>query len=82
MTVRVNNDGVAVDQDYFWRPMESCPLSTKVQLLTLTGVAVYGAGSRNNLSYLAWAPLPRVPDWLRQRQDVLNSRPSVQPHGY
>lgn len=71
MTVKLNNDrSAAVDQDYFWRPLASCPLSAKVQLLTEGGVAVYGQCSPGQRGYLGWAPLPKKPDWM-----LLNNNP-------
>lgn len=67
MTVTLTNDkSAAVDQDYFWRPLDSCPLGTKVQLLTRGGIAVYGQYIANARSlYLGWAPLPKRPEWMR-----------------
>ena len=80
--VRVNEEGVAVDQAYFWQPMSTCPLSSKVQLLTTTGVAVYGSGNPKALGYVAWAALPKRPLWLIKDQEARDSRPSIDPHGY
>lgn len=62
MAVRESGDKVAIiDDEYFWRPMDSCPLSKKVQLLTTGGVAVYGSYDGKNKTWLAWAPLPKIP---------------------
>lgn len=48
-----------VDDEYHWRPMETCPLGHKVQLLNLGGVAVYGVVTSKTLDHwLNWAPLP------------------------
>lgn len=82
MTVKINNEGVAVDQAYFWRPMATCPSSVKVQLLTIGGVAVYGTAGPRAIHYLAWAPLPKRPLWLIEHAEVTNSGPSTEPHGY
>ena len=66
MTVKLTNDkAAAVDQDYHWRPLDTCPLSAKVQLLTEGGVAVYGQYSPGTNGYLGWAPLPKRPEWMR-----------------
>lgn len=66
MNVKLTSDrAAAVDQDYFWRPLDTCPLSAKVQLLTLGGVAVYGQYSRGQQGYLGWAPLPKKPEDMR-----------------
>ena len=66
MNVTLTNDKAAVvDRDYFWRPLETCPLGAKVQLLTLGGIAVYGQYHRGAKGYLGWAPLPKRPEWMR-----------------
>jgi hypothetical protein len=54
-----NNPHVAVDQDYFWQPMETCPLAVKVQLLGAGGVATYGQWDGRNPFWKGWAPLPK-----------------------
>ena len=56
----------AVDQGYFWQPLDTCPLGAKVQLLTIGNVAVYGKlDGKNRSGYRAWAPLPKVPNHLK-----------------
>ena len=40
MSTHISTQGVAVDADYFWRPMKSCPRSAKVQLLNKGGVSL------------------------------------------
>jgi hypothetical protein len=66
MTVKITSDKVAaVDQDYFWRPLHTCPLSAKVQLLTEGGVAVYGQYAPGTGGYVGWAPLPKKPEWMK-----------------
>lgn len=60
MNVRLNRDrSVAVDLDYYWQPMSTCPLGVKVQMLTTLGVAVYGNYSGNQKGWDGWAPLPK-----------------------
>lgn len=66
MAVRETSDKFAVvDDEYFWQPMSTCPLSKKVQLLTSGGVAVYGSYDGKNKSWMAWAPLPKIPEDLK-----------------
>ena len=66
MNVKVTNDkAAAVDQDYYWRSLDTCPLSVKVQLLTRGGVAVYGQYHRGASGYVGWAPLPKKPEFMR-----------------
>lgn len=63
MTRKLSADGsVAVDPDYYWRPMSECPLGVKVQLLGAGGVAAYGHYVRGDAFWHGWAPLPKKPD--------------------
>lgn len=39
---------VAVDREYYWQPIGTCPRGVKVQLLGKGGVAVYGNYSAND----------------------------------
>lgn len=59
---------VVVATDYPWLPItDTTPRGAKLQLLTRHGVAVYGQLSANNLKgFLAWAPCPDVPAWLKK----------------
>ena len=57
---QLNGDGtVAVDPDYFWRSIATCPRNVKVQLLGKGGVAVYGTYNGANSFWVGWAPLPK-----------------------
>lgn len=50
---------VAVDRDYYWRPIAECPVGVKVQLINRRyGVAVYGHYSGRSGFWTHWAPLP------------------------
>lgn len=60
MTIQTDNTGAAtVDQNYPWLPLRTCPRGTKVQLLSIGRVAVYGHYHPGDSGWLAWAPLPR-----------------------
>lgn len=60
--IKLNRDGtVAVDHEYFWRPMDTCPLGVKVQLLGEGGVPCYGPYDGKDKFWKFWAPLPKVP---------------------
>lgn len=59
MTVNLNNNAVAVDQNYFWQSMSTCPIGFKVQLLNAGGVACYGTFDGKDSFWLNWAPLPK-----------------------
>ena len=60
--IKISSMGVAVDQTRFWLPMDDCPRGVKVQLLTASGVAVYGTvGEKNKEVFEGWHPLPKKP---------------------
>jgi hypothetical protein len=49
----------AVDREYHWRPIATCPSGVKVQLINRRyGVAVYGTYTRKDCWWTHWAPLP------------------------
>ena len=55
-----------VDHGYFWRPMTTCPLGHKVQLLNPGGVACYGTATPKTVNdWRGWAPLPKIPPELK-----------------
>lgn len=58
-SIRINNSKVAVDQDYYWLPMETCPRGVKVQLLNEGNVAIYGVYNGTG-NWNGWAPLPKI----------------------
>jgi len=59
---KLDDTGVAaVDPNYFWQPMHTCPRGVKVQLLGGGGVAVYGQYNGRDTFYTHWAPLPKKP---------------------
>jgi len=50
----------AVDNNYFWLPIATCPKGVKVQLIARkTGVAQYGKLEKGDTYYTHWAPLPK-----------------------
>lgn len=74
-TTRLTSDRVAVvDEAVEWRPMSYCPPRRKVLLLTDGGVAVLGAWDGVATWAIAWAPLPVIPAWLRERLAPLTVR--------
>jgi hypothetical protein len=59
--VTLNKDQtVAIDRDYYWRPIATCPAGVKVQLLNPGGVAVYGKYNGKERWFSHWAPLPSM----------------------
>lgn len=61
MTVKNSSDGVAaVDTQYPWRSIETCPIGRKVQLINKKmGCATYGIYSSKDTYWTHWAPLPK-----------------------
>lgn len=67
MKVTITSDKVAaVDQEYFWQPMSTCPTGVKVQLLGAHGVAVYGAYNGKEKYWIGWAPLPKMTKEIKE----------------
>jgi hypothetical protein len=65
MNIKISSSDVAVDQEYFWQALHTCPANVKVQLLTQDGIALYGTYSKGwKTAFIAWAPLPKRPTWL------------------
>lgn len=61
MTSQIDSTGTAaVDHNYFWQPIETCPRGAKVQLLGKGGVAMYGQYHGKDTFYTHWAPLPKL----------------------
>ena len=60
MTQIDSTGAAAVDQNYFWQPISTCPLGVKVQLLGKGGVAMYGQYNWRDGFYTHWAPLPKL----------------------
>ena len=61
MNVKLTQDGAAaVDQTYFWRPIDKdTPRGTKLQLIHRpSGVAVHGPLFTNDTFWTHWTPLP------------------------
>ena len=62
MTHTINTDEkIAVDNDVYWQPINTCPLNVKVQLLSAGGVANYGTYNGKDAFWVRWCPLPRIP---------------------
>jgi hypothetical protein len=60
MTQIDSTGAAAVDHNYFWQPITTCPTGVKVQLLGVGGVAMYGHYNRRDQFYTHWAPLPKL----------------------
>ncbi len=59
MTHTLTTDrAAAVATDFYYEPMSSCPLSTKVILLGAGGVAIIGTYINRDAFWQGWASLP------------------------
>jgi hypothetical protein len=82
MTVEINSARtVAVDREYYWQPMDTCPRGVKVQLLGAGGVAVYGQYHGKDPWWTHWAPaarqiLRRTPVEVRQPINQMRKKPT------
>lgn len=66
MTYRLNNDkSAAVAIDYCWQPLSLAPKGTRILGLSKGGVARVDVFTGKSLDLIAWAPLPRRPQWLK-----------------
>lgn len=57
-----------------WQPIGSAPFGMKCLLLTYYGIAVIGVCPRDpktRQGYVAWAPLPKKPAWLKTNEITL-----------
>ena len=65
---KISSDGnAAVSLTQSWLPMDDVPWRVQVQVLTKHGKHAKGLirCEADKLMYVAWAPLPFVPDWLK-----------------
>jgi hypothetical protein len=59
MKITLDSTGVAaVDKEYHWLPMSTCPLHTKVQLKGKGGLAIYSEYDGKDPFWVGWARLP------------------------
>jgi hypothetical protein len=60
MTHTINTiEAIAVANEVYLQPMDTCPLNVKVQLENPGGVLVYGTWDGKSTTWKSWAPLPR-----------------------
>lgn len=52
---------MAVDPDYYWEHMETCPRGVEVQLLTKWGRGVTGFYDGKDPQFVGWARKPKIP---------------------
>lgn len=60
MKYTINRDNIAVADELYWQPMDTCPLNVEVLLLSQGGVQTRGRVSVHNAAMWAgWMPFPR-----------------------
>lgn len=65
-SVKISSDGTtAVDTNYFFQSLETCPRGVGVQLLTIYGKAIDGQWTGQK-DVVGWAPYPKVPAWMKK----------------
>jgi len=68
MTYRINTDkSAAVATDYFYLPIETAPKNVSIIGLSILGVARIDKIGKDPGDLVAWAPLPKRPNWLTER---------------
>lgn len=63
---RLSSDGTtAVDPNYFYRTMDSCPVNASVWLLTKYGKAIDGV-YRGEPDIVGWCPKAKIPPEIKE----------------
>lgn len=57
---RLSSDRSAIVHQYPFMPMDTCPIYSKVTLLTIGHVAIIGEWDGKDESFEGWFPLPRI----------------------
>lgn len=58
MGYKLSTSNVAVSLEVAWQPMATCPIRSKVQLLSIGGLPSYGRWDGEDTFYVGWAPVP------------------------
>ena len=51
---------------YFFQPMSTCPTGTQVLLHGVSGNTVLSSYNGRDTFWVAWAPTPKQPEWLKE----------------
>lgn len=60
MSVKVTHGEAAVDQEYFYRSMDTAPQNVRILLLNPDNVACLGTYNGRDTYWRGWSPLPRI----------------------
>ena len=66
MTHKISGDGTtAVDPNYYWQSLSTCPRGVSVWLLTKYGKAIDGQfiGQKD---IVGWCPNPKIPQHIKE----------------
>ena len=66
MNHKISGDGTtAVDPNYYWQSLSTCPRGVSVWLLTKYGKAIDGQFTGQK-DIVGWCPKPKIPDWMKE----------------
>lgn len=57
--MKITHGEAAVDQDYFWRSMDTAPQNVRILLLNPSNVACLGTYNGRD-PWNGWSPLPKI----------------------
>ena len=66
MTYKLSSDKTtAVDPNYYWQSLETCPRGVSVWLFTRYGKPIDGQYTGQK-DIVGWCPKPKVPQWMKE----------------
>lgn len=72
MNFRINTEKTAcVALEVEYQPMTSCPLGVRVLGLSKGLVARVDRVTSRDTDLIGWAPLPKVPQWMKEESECL-----------
>lgn len=64
---KISGDGTtAVDPDYYWQTLDTCPRGVSVWLLTRWGRGIEGSYTLGDTGVVAWCPKPKIPQHIKE----------------
>ena len=66
-THKISDDGTtAVDPNYYWQDLSTCPRGVSVWLLTRYGKPIDGQWDGQDKNVVAWCPKPKIPQHIKE----------------
>jgi len=66
MTYKISSDGTtAVDHNYYFQHLDSCPRGVSVWLMTRYGKAIDGQYTGQK-DIVGWCPKPKIPESMKE----------------